>query len=132
MSTEKTYTEREKVMIQRAAFMEGVNAFNNRTGEWPGSVVLAHQRYPLPKVTRPRVWVDTSRDIHVRGFREFRFAEGQLQTRVPEWGETEWKCLSNGSSHATTHPDGFKVTPERIAAWADLMANPTEEVEAES
>jgi hypothetical protein len=54
MSTQKLYTEREMVMAQREAFEAGADAYACFV-PWKGSAAEAAVRYPLPKVTRPRV-----------------------------------------------------------------------------
>jgi hypothetical protein len=76
----------------------------------------AEQRYPLPKVTRPRVVRD-------------RF--GEKWRVAPESGEThlEWQDRNN-DTRWEKKLGNLVVTFDRVALWADLLANPTEEVEA--
>lgn len=91
---------------------------------WNGSDVLAAEMYPLPRVTRPRVVAD---QCGPRGPQEFRFVDGVFQIRAP--GEA-WQCLNFGTVLVDSQIHGVGVTPERVALWADLIAHPTEEVEA--
>jgi hypothetical protein len=130
--SDKTVTEREAVLRERAAFAEGASWQRYRG---PSADVLASARlslteaeaahtYPLPRVTRPRV----VRDPHDDYGQEWRVVNGRLEFRPPygQWGE----------AHKRTDAiyDGSCLFPtlERIRMWADLLANPTETVEDES
>jgi hypothetical protein len=83
---------------------------------------LAASRYPLPKLTRPRVVAEDSGDW------EYRVAGGVVECR--------WlRNRTPGASYfGEVNPagDGIRldVTADRVALWADLLANPTEEVDA--
>jgi hypothetical protein len=115
-------TKRE-VLIARRAFESGVHWMYGREcvlpSAWPGDERMsraASDCYPLPKVTRPRVARDP------RG--------------IGSWGAK--KFADTLAIHYVGESDGawspefrhFLATPERVALWADLLANPTEEVEA--
>ncbi len=74
----------------------------------------AAEVYPLPKVTRPRVVRDPE-------FCEFKWSMGghglmlQQFDRKPE--------------HYPRPGEGLDATRSRVVVWADLLANPTEEVD---
>ena len=120
--SEKTYTEKEVVLREREAFRAGASAVfvafgidpwgHRSSGEWQGSEHIARARYPLPKVTRPRVVTCPKNGA------QFRVIDGELQGRDT--------VLDGWLSVATII---YNVTPDRVALWADLLANPTEEVE---
>lgn len=124
-------TKRE-ILIARAAFVQGAghewdNA-NPRGGAADFQSRSARRReaaegwYPLPKVTRPRVVVDSGGDewtIHPSAGLQVRCAG--LQVRYAYAGRKDgWKDPSG------TDFLGFESTV------ADLLANPTEEVEDDS
>lgn len=106
MSDDKTVTEREAVLREREAYVKG--RFEAGKGlDW-------HARsrclYPLPTITRPRVVKDPhSADI------VWRCDGGVLQYRQ---GNHEWSM----------GPGYWYASPERVRLWAELLANPTEEV----
>lgn len=136
-------TERDVIQRERAAFAEGVhwthayahqawmfktdNAAYRRDErlalpllQLEAVGVEAARRYPLPKVTRPRVVKDTD------GTR-WRISEGRLQFMR---GGGDWLCmLGESRSGSDRYGMGLVPTPERIRLWADLLANPNEEVE---
>lgn len=124
MSDTKTYTEREVIERERAAFVAGVDesfrAFRIRPYDspgWRGSHQLAAERYPLPKVTRPRV---VRREVG--GFQfDWRFVDNTLQHANPGMEDWEDYC-------GVIHESG--EWPALIAVLDDLRANPTEEVDA--
>ena len=118
MTDEKRYTERDMVLAQREAWQNG--AACHSTHKTFGDIRRdAEKRYPLPKVTRPRVVV-------VQG-REWKVApDGQLLSRAAEppgfsVGERTWTMRSQ-----------LMPIVRDINALADLLANPTETVEDES
>jgi hypothetical protein len=123
VSDEKKYTECEVVRRERDAFERGcwtVLRHQRDGGSWPGSLPLAAERYPFPKVTRPRV----VRDPHTTEFNwstapRADLKEGHLRVvSVTRLGMRTHESLAN-----------VHVTDERVKVWADLLANPTEEVE---
>lgn len=136
MPDEKRYTERDLILAKREAFEEGATrvwtAFARETDAcphgWRGSNVLAAEAYPLPKSTRPRVMSDPN---SLNG-REWRCVGRQFETRVressrlAEWHLVDWSEYNRGAF--VEHP--LAPTPERVAMWADLLANPTEEVDS--
>ncbi|RTL04098.1 MAG: hypothetical protein EKK62_17025 [Acidimicrobiia bacterium] len=126
--SEKTYTEKDVVLREREAFVAGATAvfdafgidpWNHRiVGEWKGMECMARARYPLPKVTRARVVQDPEGDGY--------------------WvicsGLVRWTMFDNGAGGIDltnrSRPELLQITPKRVALWADLLANPTEECEA--
>jgi hypothetical protein len=121
-----TVTEREAVLRERAAFEKGwrgqydwfdrVRTSNEQQGNNPptnawnsgAATTEAARRYPLPKVTRPR-------EVIFQGC-TFRWtAGGGLQVRM---SDKVWASL-----------DGIAIIESRRAVLADLLANPTEEVD---
>lgn len=115
----RVYSEREKVLAEREAYQSGVNTMymNGVVPATPEAcqesvrlLKLAATRYPLPKVTRPRV-VETARSGY-----EWRIVGGALQERRID---TElWRIA-----------EGWVGDPENMRVLADLLANPTEEVD---
>lgn len=109
-----TVTEREAVERERAAFCEGAESLYVRD-EIPGAVYSAYAevrdsapaKYPLPKITRERIKRDPS--------------------------NAGWRWCVRGGAIALYDSDSLPMctpTPERTALWADLLANPTEQVDA--
>jgi hypothetical protein len=111
MSDERKYTEREVVERERLAVVRTITRLwpwiDGRTlTAWPGSDTIRDELYPLQKVTRTRV---------VRlGRYDYRVVDGVVQ------------CLFDGTwQESSIHTvDGTRVI-------ADLIANPTETVDAE-
>lgn len=132
MSDEKKYTERDLVLAKQEAFVEGslltFRHFDCSLGseaglKWRGSSNLAAERYPLPKVTRPRV----VQDPHERGMR-WRVLRDKDQHGVTY---LEYNAFNTGADASwRTGLGTYCATAERVALWADLLANPTEEVDA--
>lgn len=118
---EKTYTEREVMLAKREAFIAGANfrdlycACSAR--KVCGAEDEAKARFPLPKVTRPRVRFDP----HDRNA-EWRCEAGYLQVR---WFENAWQRYPRDG-------EAMNVTAERVRVWADLFAHPTWEVDADA
>lgn len=120
MSDEAMVTERDAVERERAAYTEGAKwAWRTNYAECTGARFnhnghvdrAAAYRYPLPTITRPRVVKDPhSADI------VWRCDGGVLQYRQ---GNHEWSM----------GPGYWYAFPERVRLWADLLANPTEEVD---
>jgi len=126
MSDTKTYTEREAIEREREAFVDGASAvfshyriqpYDAGSGGWKGSRTLASERYPLPKVTRPRVVTRK-----VRSFKfDWRWVNERLEYADP--GSDDWEEYC-GLIHASNE------WPTLLAILDDLRANPTEEVDA--
>jgi hypothetical protein len=122
MSTEKKYTERELVLAQRRAFRDGAQALYCHkvipSGHSPYADALdevresTDKRYPLPKVTRPRVVSD--------GTLEWKYENGYVMYRYS--GSSDW--------YSTKYSE-VPINPRRVEVLADLLANPTETVDAE-
>jgi hypothetical protein len=113
-------TKRE-VLIAREAYNRGWSDF----GLGGGGIRQKHRGetlYPLSPATRPRVWLEPRCD----GGMAWRVVGGELQYTLSTRPDLlEWKWTSHtGCEH--------EITPKRIRAWADLLANPTETVEDES
>ena len=112
--TKLKYTERDLILAKREAYAVGAMVFRpeitdeNRVG----IEACAKTRYPLPKVERPRVVRDPH--YHVCYWR----AVGR---------SIQWKDDHDGWNSKPT----FDPTPERVALWADLLANHTELVDDE-
>jgi hypothetical protein len=116
VTNEKTYTERDLILAKREGFCASA-------GYYGGPRVLntaekeAPKIYPLPKATRPRVVVD------------------------PHFPDVQWRCSGESMLEEYTARCGWRslaaashelvVTNPRIRLWADLLANPTEEVDGE-
>lgn len=118
--TKPTVTEREAVEREWKAYCEGaVDVEVRHRGALHCTYTVdlalvqaeAVKRYPLPKVQRPRV----VRAPSTANF-EFRFMDGNIQERDINGGE--WR-----------RADGWPITPNLVAVWADLLANPTEVVD---
>lgn len=130
MSDDKTVTERDAVLREREAFARGAQWawFNNYAESYgakfnhEGYVDLrAAERYPLPTITRLREVPDPEPGFDQR----WRCVDGSLQYRhdgIP------WIIAHNGKYVFPGNVDW--PTPRRIALWADLRTNPTEEVTA--
>ena len=115
MASENRYTERDLVLAKREGFKDGAEVVFTHFGcslgsvagvRWRGSGPLAVERYPLPRVTRPRV-------VTLGCGHEYRICDGRL----------EWR----------THENGSWMTLHNIAHMMDelrhLLAHPTEEVD---
>lgn len=111
MPDEKAYTARDLILAKR----EGFATHCKRMCGWSDKTAerVAAEEYPLPKITRPRVVTD-SQGTEFR-VRDGDLLEGRRQDRPdnPGWGQFS----------------AWDITPERIRLWADLLANPTEEVD---
>lgn len=124
---------REAVERERRAFVDG--------GKWRYILAVGHsgpscivppiddprydaeaaKRYPLPTVTRPRVVDDNP--AHPCG-EQWCVIDGTLRYRYAPG--RDWMRWSEFRNHSAAAP-----TPGRVALWADLLANPTETVEAD-
>jgi hypothetical protein len=126
MSNDKTVTEREAVLRERKAAEDAFLAGTHTTFSCSGAArdyarQWAVDAHPLPKVTRPRV-VRDPHDMNGRWawyptLNEFAYAH-------PE--------ISDGDFYGPAVYGPIPVTSERVRIWADLLANPTEDVEDES
>jgi len=118
VSDEKQYTERDLILAKREAYVDGrhesLTAARPTPSERAAYVRDAERRYPLPKVTRARV---IRRNVGHFGF-DWRLVKNTLEYANP--GKEDWE----------------PYVPEK-GEWADvaailndLLANPTEEVDA--
>lgn len=125
MTEQKMVSEKEAVRRERAAFEAGahwrfcralhaVKRIPPLDESTPGIYHMeAAERYPLPKVERPRVVATDG------GSAQWRVKNGEMQC-LAQNGRT-WLL---GAAH--------HVTRERLAVWADLFASPNELVEDDS
>lgn len=135
--SEKTYTERELVLAQRESFAAGSAwrwadthpVADERVNDRERAV--AERRYPLPRVTRPRMLPDP----HVEFDQFWRCVDGVIQWAPNEHcrGERFWHALGEQSDLTFKAPGAtvaliHDVTIARIKLWADLLNNPTETV----
>lgn len=124
MSTaDKAVTEREAVVREQAAFKDGARAlyYDESVPSDDAIVAALHRiedaastRYPLPELMRRRVVTD-------RYGVQWKIDRGALLNFD---GEGDW-------TSSVRRPDGGILSPtlDRVKLWADLLANPTEEVE---
>lgn len=128
--SDKSPHSRATILALREAFVEGYVQPNHcpcpdvdgcpacrRLG-----AAIARRKYPLPRITRPRVvrladraWAE----------REFRVSGGVFQSRTIGIGPS-------GQSYPWTSVAQITPTPPMIRLLADLLANPTEECEDDS
>lgn len=122
MNDNWTITERAAVLREREAFARGAQwAWVNNYAQCAGAKFnhdgyvdgRAADHYPLPTITRPRVVKD------------------------PHKANTSWRCKDGLLWYSWTNKENqgwytgtvlWNPTPERVKLWADLLANPTEEV----
>ena len=109
MSDEKTYTERDIVLAKREGWVRHCVAL---CGNREDAEKYAAREFPLPRVTRPRVVVGPSPRTW-----NWKFEAGAYWFRAT--GHGSWE-----RANPSWEPD-----PELVTLWADLLANPTEEVE---
>lgn len=110
----KPETKRE-ILIARAAFIRGMCYPNEGAIRKDYATDHARVLYPLPKITRPRVKVDTYGE-------RWRVTGGKLEVWLTN--NQKWEHLFYYKQHV--------ITPERAAIFHDLFQNPTEEVEDDS
>lgn len=107
-----TVSERNAVLRERAAFVKGYHTYRDGSyrpafGGVEEGERYAHKAFPLPRVTRPRVAQTSVGEIRVvNGIVQIREGAGWLSASV--------------------------LTRANVEAIADLLANPTEEVEADA
>ena len=114
MTDDQRYSERDVILRERAAFVTGVAYSAYRADSSDGSINEAKRRYPL-KVERPRVVRDPDSD----GDYEFRVATDEIQVRCKggAWHGSQYYCP--------------RLSLHRVALLADLLARPTELVDAD-
>lgn len=110
MSDEKKYTERDLILAKREGFSKHCQHTCKVSKDFADREAAAE--YPLPKVVRLRVVLD--------------------EERQEEWSldRTVFMSRDSGSKFWTRAVGLVQVTPSRVRVWADLLANPTEEVDA--
>lgn len=129
MSDELKVSEREAVLRERKAFERGYRTrpyelaqggaavAKMKPDEWEQGALrcVMEREYPLPKVSRPRVLQE-----HGTGFK-MRYVNGHFEHHVDDGKGWRW----------SVGRESCAITQERVKMWADLLANPTELVEAE-
>lgn len=106
-------SERKAVERERKAFLDGVSwSLPPGLYEHSRASGAADSLYPLPKVTCPRRVRDAD------GY-TWKYENGELAFADPLRGI--WYSAAGSS---------FEPTPDRVRLLADLLVNPTEEVEA--
>lgn len=126
MSEPKMISEREAALRERKAYADGVRCLfaEPEISAGAGSVAnrvvsRANERYPLPKVVRPRVLYDS--ESNISGAQWSVSETGHLRFR--ESPKAPW--LAYGDFLYTGYAAPL---PNRVKLWAELLANPTEEV----
>ena len=120
----KAFTEKEKVLAQRAAWVAGAEFCRIRDIVTVSTIEReANSRYPLPKVTRRRVVVDP----HIAA--EWKLGDEELMWR--RTGETKSCRLPDAREWQFAFVNRLAPTKERVALWADLLANSDEVVDDE-
>lgn len=111
-------TEREAVLREREAYRAGIAAERAVVCERMriGKPMPAAERYPLPKVTRPRVVRERDGEV------EWTLIGGQLHWRWTREGNAPWMAGPRGVVMGD-------VTPAMARAWDDLFTTPTETVD---
>jgi hypothetical protein len=130
MSAPQTITERDAVLRERKAVIAAVEWVLREGwrlgGEHVDACSFARRLYPLPKVTRPRMLPDPhTTDTGAEGL-EFSWSVrgGVLKLGHFFKGAWHWHPVEDQVRYSIAYP-----TAERVKVWADLFANPTEEVE---
>lgn len=124
MSPTATYSEREVVLRERAAYVKAlfwlrpINMVSPIFGDSESYESLAAKAFPLPKVTRPRV-EDDKEALGVT----WSVRNGHLcfMTDAGVWH----RMGSRDESHI--YGTSFDFTRARVALWNDLLDHPTEE-----
>lgn len=120
MSAPKMVTERDAVLRERAAYGAGLLRGNHQSFSRPNDLEAQAARiFPLPKIVRPRVISEESGLSCV----DWRYVDEQLWWRHHANTRQTWNSLSSATGA------GMFITAERAVLLADLIANPTEEVE---
>lgn len=122
MSDEKRYSERELVMAQREAFIRGARYERDNDETTCAATRIpdaANMHFPLPRVSRPRVVRDETGMFQCN----WRVVAGALECDTG----TGWQRTDRDDSHDTR----MFVHAERVRLLADLLAHPTEDVEAD-
>lgn len=115
MSAAAMVSERDAVKRERQAYVlgcrSGVEGDRWGADDLRGAEVEASCMFPLPKVTRPR-------EVTCKGCGNYKFrvVGGFIHERGPMDGV--WHEVST-----------WNIGAEMVAMFADLLANPTEEVE---
>lgn len=112
---------REAILREQQAFVDGAVHGAMHSGRALDQYrSAAEHRYPLPKVTRPRVVPDPHGGSAL-----------EWSVRTDDTGKSRIAVQRRHDPGGfRTSFDGIYVTAERVALWADLLANPTEQVEA--
>lgn len=135
----ETMTIDEKALIEakREAFIAGmrtslkaarrgtIEQFPDLAGDEAVLATAARLAFPMPQQERPRVVQDLDYEPQWGKPREWRCVNGWLQSRsLGHRGST-------GQEFAWSHESLAPITKARVLMLADLLANPTEECDAE-
>lgn len=137
MSGDLKYTEREVVFRERAATGRALRELGARGRDggsglcralpvgWAGVDAFAAELFPFPKIVCLREPVDPE-----PGFDQlWRWRGGVLEFRPARSLSGAWSWASPHPPRDTGPHDCQTITPKRLALWADLAANPTEEID---
>ena len=127
---------RAEQLAAREAFVAGAT---RATFEYHGPIAIrnvdawatqeARQHYPLPKVTRPRIVTATFDNATVR----FAIIDGEFRF-IYDYYDQKLQPRFSVAEYANGHKGPLTFTKELARLfdiYADLKANPTEEVDAE-
>jgi hypothetical protein len=124
--TEKLYTKRDLILAKRLAYAEAHVLGMLASARFMGTLAEANEaanryvrnKYPLPKVERPRVVQD------------------------PKYPDVQWRSVGGLLEVMQRVDPGFRpvradfeawtFSYERLAVWSDLLANPTEFVDEDT
>ena len=122
MSDPKMVSERDAVERERNAYVRGWCDHGGFSDRGHGN---ASRLYPLPKVERPRVVQDPHEQFPEHSW---KIEEGHVYWRC---NGSRWRLADFGDLVQNTDDPELitTLTPMRLRALADLLANPTELVE---
>lgn len=122
----KLYTERELIVAKREGWAIATcaglanfagNGHSYTTGPCDRCKVLAAQAYPPPKVTRARVVVEPGCGMAWKVVQDTLYFSLSAKPEHLGWRRCEPFTVEH------------EVTTARVRMWADLLLNPTEDVE---
>ena len=117
-------TQRALIEAKREGYAMGARDWVREEFAFASNVAAkAAERFPFPKISRPRV----VEDLESEHGTDWRCVKGELefQRAHGDWHPMLGRINDGPAFYGTI----FKPTPKRVALWADLLANPTEEVE---
>lgn len=115
-NSEKKYTEKDAILLKRQAYMEGMSMMPSFVTLTPDTLQReAKRRFPLPRVTRPRVVTENPFGLEYRAVRRpdgLLVIERRLAHSAEKWSEPN-----------------LTLDPARVKFLAELLATPDETVE---